>query len=144
MNSRAVRAGLALIIVAALAAGCASEGPSVTPAPEAPTPTTAVPTPSPTPAPTPTPTPSATDSTGEVPYSSFLPEIPRVSVQEVKAKLDAGANIAVVDSRPVGEYEDAHILGSISIPVVDMLDMLDLAEPYTDLDQYDEIMLYCT
>jgi hypothetical protein len=138
MNGRAVRVGFALIVVAALAAGCASEGPSVTPAPEAPTPTTAAPTPSPTP------TPSATDSTGEVPYSSFLPEIPRVSVQEVKAKLDAGANIAVVDSRPGPEYEESHIPGSISIPVLDMLDMLDLAEPYTDLDQYDEIMLYCT
>jgi hypothetical protein len=138
MNSRAVRVGFALIVVAALAAGCASGGPSVTPAPEAPTPTTAAPTPSPTP------TPSATDSTGEVPYSSFLPEIPRVSVQEVKAKLDAGANIAVVDSRPGDEYEESHIPGSISIPVLDMLDMLDLAEPYTDLDQYDEIMLYCT
>jgi hypothetical protein len=138
MNSRAVRVGFALIIVAALAAGCASGGPSVTPAPEAPTPTTAAPTPSPTP------TPSATDSTGEVPYSSFLPEIPRVSVQEVKAKLDAGANIAVVDSRPGPEYVESHIPGSISIPVLDMLDMLNMAEPYTDLDQYDEIMLYCT
>lgn len=139
MNRRTLRSILALIFVAALAAGCASGGPSVTPAPE---PTTAAPTPSPTPAPTPT--PSATDSTGELPYSSFLPEIPRVSVQEVKAKLDAGANIAVVDSRPGPEYVESHIPGSISIPVLDMLDMLDLAEPYTDLDQYDEIMLYCT
>jgi hypothetical protein len=134
--------GFALIIVAALAAGCASGEPSATPSPEAPTPTTAPPTPTPTP--TPAPTPSATDSTGELPYSSFLPEIPRVSVQEVKAKLDAGANIAVVDSRPGPEYVESHIPGSISIPVLDMLDMLDLAEPYTDLDQYDEIMLYCT
>jgi hypothetical protein len=133
-----MRVGFALIIVAALAAGCSSGEPSVTPTPEAPTPTAAAPTP------TPAPTPSATDGAGELPYSSFLPEIPRVSVQEVKSKLDAGANIAVIDARPADEYEGSHIPGSISMPVLDFLDLLDLAEPYTDLEQYDEIMLYCT
>ncbi len=43
--------------------------------------------------------PSNTPLIDELPPSSFLPEIPRISIYEVKAKLDAGANIAIVDSR---------------------------------------------
>jgi len=92
-----------------------------------------IPSPSP-PTLTPTPTPPSTES---IP-STYLPEVPRISVEEVKAKLDAGSNIVIVDSRSNTSYEQSHITGAVSLPLADM------AEPYDDLDGYDEVMTYCT
>ncbi|MEE8470520.1 MAG: rhodanese-like domain-containing protein, partial [Dehalococcoidia bacterium] len=43
-------------------------------------------------------------------------EIPRISAEELKAKLDAGSNIVIVDSRSAAAYEQSHIVGAISIP----------------------------
>ncbi len=74
----------------------------------------------------------------ELPPSFFLPEVERIGVEEVKAKLDAGSNIVIIDSRSKTSYEQAHIAGAISIPVKTM------AEPYNDLDGYDEIITYCS
>jgi hypothetical protein len=82
----------------------------------------------------PTPTPPSKES---IP-STYLPEVPRISVEEVKAKLDAGSNIVIVDSRSNASYEQSHITGAVSLPLADM------AEPYDDLDGYDEVMTYCT
>ena len=73
----------------------------------------------------------------ELPPSSFLPEVPRISIEEVKAKLDAGINIVIVDSRSKDDYELTHIAGAISLPIITM------TEPYSDLDGYDEIITYC-
>ncbi len=80
-----------------------------------------------------TPTPPGT----ELPPSSYLPEIPRISAEEVKAKSDAGVNLVIIDSRSETSYAQSHITGAISIPVSIM------AEPYSDLDSYDEIITYC-
>jgi rhodanese-related sulfurtransferase len=52
--------------------------------------------------------------------------------------MDASANIVVIDSRSYGEYVAARISGAISLPLADM------APPYTFLDGYDQIILYCT
>ena len=82
--------------------------------------------------------PAETPSDTKLPPSSFLPEVPRVSVEEVKKKLDAGANIVIVDSRSEVSYAQAHIAGAVSLPLAEM------AEPYADLDGYDEIITYCT
>ncbi len=73
----------------------------------------------------------------ELPPSSFLPGVPRISAEEVKAKWDAGANIVFVDSRSRTDYEKSHIAGAISIPIPIM------AEPYSDINGYDEIIAYC-
>ncbi len=81
----------------------------------------------------PIPTPPGT----ELPPSSYLPEIPRISAEEVKAKSDAGVNLVIIDSRSETSYAGSHITGSISIPLSIM------AEPYSDLDSYDEIITYC-
>ncbi len=81
--------------------------------------------------------PEITNTGTELPPSSFLPEIPRISVEEVKAKLDAGANIVIVDSRSRTSYDQSHIVGAISIPLKTM------AEPYSNLVGYDEIITYC-
>lgn len=74
----------------------------------------------------------------ELPPSYYLPEVPRISIEEVKAKLDTGSNIVIVDSRSKNSYDQAHIVRAISIPLATM------AEPYSNLDGYDEIMTYCT
>ncbi len=72
-----------------------------------------------------------------LPPSSYLPEVPRIGIEEVKAKLDAGSNIVIVDSRFKTSYDQSHIAGAISIPITTM------AEPYDYLDGYDEIITYC-
>ena len=77
------------------------------------------------------------ESVPAVSPNSFLPEVARVSVEALKAKLDAGANLVVIDSRSESEYDQSHIAGAISIPSETM------AEPYTGLDGYDEIVTYC-
>ncbi len=73
-----------------------------------------------------------------LPASEYLPEIPRIGVDEVKVKLDDGANILIIDSRSKEDYDESHIVGAISIPLDDM------GEPYEDLGEYDEIFTYCT
>ena len=70
--------------------------------------------------------------------NSYLPEVPRVTIEEVKAKLDTDSNIVVIDSRSKDDYERSRIVGAISIPLDDM------AEPYSHLNRYDEIITYCT
>lgn len=76
--------------------------------------------------------------TFEVPPSSFFPEVQRISAEEVKSKLDAGENLIIVDSRSEEKYNESHIIGAISIPFETM------EEPYSVLDDYDEIAIYCT
>ncbi|MFC1956427.1 rhodanese-like domain-containing protein [Chloroflexota bacterium] len=55
----------------------------------------------------------------------------------MKAKLGGGVNLVIIDSRSEASYETSHIPGAISIPLSTM------AEPYSDLDSYDEIITYC-
>ena len=81
----------------------------------------------------PLPTPPGT----ELPPSTYLPEVPRIGVEEMKAKLDAGSNIVIVDSRFKTSYDQSHIVGAISVPITTM------AEPYDYLVGYDEIITYC-
>ena len=66
------------------------------------------------------------------------PDIPRISPEEVKALLDAGSNIVIIDTRSRGEYERAHIAGAISIPLE------ETAQRYRELQGYDEVVTYCT
>jgi hypothetical protein len=74
----------------------------------------------------------------ELPPSAYLPEVPRIGIEEVKAKLDAGVNLVIVDSSSETSYKKSHIAGAISLPLATMFG------PYIDLYGYDEIVLYCT
>lgn len=65
-------------------------------------------------------------------------EIPRTSPGAVKAKLDAGFNLVIVDTRSKAEYEQAHVAGAISIPLE------TLTQRYRELNGYNEIVTYCT
>jgi 3-mercaptopyruvate sulfurtransferase SseA len=73
------------------------------------------------------------------------PTILRIGVDTVKAKLDAGSNIVIVDTRDQDAYDGNHIAGAISIPLSDMssLSPKEIAQHYSDLHLYDEIITYC-
>jgi rhodanese-related sulfurtransferase len=78
------------------------------------------------------------------------PTILRISVENVKAKLDAGSNIVIVDNRAQSAYDRNHIAGAISIPLPDLVDANGnalspdvITQRYSDLQRYDEIITYC-
>jgi len=83
---------------------------------------------------------------GEAPDTS---EVPRISVEEVITKLDAGDNIVLVDTRSVEEYREASISGAISIPLTELLDENDdplsveeISQRYASLQDFDEIITF--
>ena len=82
--------------------------------------------------------PPPTDSPTPTPESSYLPQVPRIYAQTLKALVDGGANIAIIDSRSTGSCEQEKIAGAICLPYGDM------AEPYTAFEGYDQIVTYCT
>jgi 3-mercaptopyruvate sulfurtransferase SseA len=73
-----------------------------------------------TPEPTPTPEPTATP---EPPKSSS--EVPRISAEELKERLDNGEEILIVDSRANSVFETRHIAGAISVPHYEVDEHLD-------------------
>ncbi|MFC1988376.1 rhodanese-like domain-containing protein [Chloroflexota bacterium] len=72
------------------------------------------------------------------PETNDLTEIPRIEVDELKEKIDAGANLAIIDTRSGAEYEQIHISGAISLPTG------EIAGGYDQLKDYREIVTYCT
>ena len=81
------------------------------------------------------PTPSPTY---DLPESHYMPEIARISIHELKDKVDAGARIAIVDSRERKYFDIAHIVNAISIPYNEE------NPSYEKLAGYDEIVTYCS
>ncbi len=84
---------------------------------------------------------------GTTPTST--PYTPVTTIDELKAKLDAGSNIVIVDTRSTKNYEKSHIPGAISIPLDDLLDDDDnalateeIVRQYGYLNDYDEIITY--
>lgn len=64
--------------------------------------------------------------------------VPRVTVDELKQRMDAGEPIVVGDTRSPEAFATSHIAGAVSIP----LDSAESAVAGIPLDQ--EIILYCT
>lgn len=60
---------------------------------------------------TPTPEPEA-----GIEEDLHLPEVPRITCEEVKRLMDEGADLVVVDARISFSYEESHLPGAISIP----------------------------
>ena len=91
--------------------------------------------------PTSTPVPVAPTATEEMESFSAPTteqEVPRIAPEVLKAKLDAGEDIVIVDARSLAEYETAHIDGAISIPLA------EIDSRYDELPRDKEIVLYCT
>ena len=52
-------------------------------------------------------------------------EVPRITVEELKALLDDGKQAVIVDARTAKSFEKRRVPGAISIPVREIEDRLD-------------------
>jgi hypothetical protein len=114
---------LGLIVVTALLISCSASAESTAP--------TAAPTSTPEPA-------TDTELSDESQVPTKLSEVPRISVEELKERLDSGEAIVIADTRSKSTFETSHIAGAISVPENEVELHLD----ELPLDQ--EIVLYCT
>ena len=66
--------------------------------------------------------------------------VPRITVQELKAKMDKGEDVVIIDVRAGREYEDSKIKikGAIRISIV------KLEDRSSELPRDKEIVTYCT
>ncbi len=77
-------------------------------------------------------------SNASSPSVTTMEQVPRISPAEAKSKLDSASDFIIIDTRFREEFEEAHITGSISIPLEDIPDRAN------ELKKYDEIVTYCT
>ncbi len=64
-------------------------------------------------------------------------EIPKISIEELKQKMEFGEDFVLIDSRSQVEYEEEHIKGAISVPYP------QTEEVASGLDKNKEIIIYC-
>ncbi len=64
-------------------------------------------------------------------------QVPRITVRHLKARLDAGVDVIVVDARSFESYREGHIAGAILMP------LSEVAARYSELPRTREIVLYC-
>lgn len=64
-------------------------------------------------------------------------EIQRISPEELKALIESGADVVVVDTQPEGAYDMGHIPGAINFPWA-----MEIPEP-TNLPKDKLLILYC-
>ena len=128
------------------AAPAASPSPEGTSAAAATTAATATEPPAPTPTPIPpntaTPASAATSLPEPAPAERQVPkdksEVARITATDLKARLDSGEAILVVDSRSLSDFERRHIAGAISVPAREVAARLD------EFPRDQEIVFYCT
>ena len=65
-------------------------------------------------------------------------EVPRITAEELKARLDAGEKILVVDTRNEATYRYGHMLGAISIPEN------EVEAHFDELPRDVDIVFYCS
>jgi hypothetical protein len=75
-------------------------------------------------------------STSSVPAT--VKQVPRIRAQELKALLDRGDEVIVVDTRSGASFEHMHISGAVSIPDS------KIEARHGELSQEAKIVLYCT
>jgi uncharacterized lipoprotein YajG len=54
---------------------------------------------------------------GQAPKSTPSGNVPRISIEELRQKMESKADILIVDNRSKGEYDIDHIKGAISVPL---------------------------
>lgn len=79
------------------------------------------------------PSPTATVESEYYGYS----DVPRIGLEELKEKLDAGTDLVVVDVRSKEEFDQGHIAGAVSIPYS------EIEARYHELPPDKEIITYC-
>jgi rhodanese-related sulfurtransferase len=65
------------------------------------------------------------------------PEVPRITIDELKAMLSSARNVLVIDTRDPDAFETAHIRGAINIPYS------QVAVVAPQLPKSAKIVLYC-
>ena len=73
---------------------------------------------------------------GEIP--THEDQVPRITPEELKARLDEGEEIVIVDSRALKPYNVRHIPGAISMPLDEVEERAD------ELPKNRTIVFYCT
>jgi predicted sulfurtransferase len=71
---------------------------------------------------------------------SATDDVPRITVQELKTKMDKGEDLVIIDVRTGKDYEGSRIKikGAVRIPIVQM------EERYKELPKDKQIITYCT
>jgi hypothetical protein len=64
-------------------------------------------------------------------------DVPSISLEQLKEKLDAGADLVIVDVRSKEDFDEGHIIGAVSIPWEEM------EARHTELPRDKEIITYC-
>ena len=77
-----------------------------------------------------------TVSKGDIP--EIIEDVPRIEPGKVKAMIDRGDDLVIVDTRSMEAYDTGHIAGAISLPVA------ELADRYEELPKDIPLILYCT
>jgi len=67
------------------------------------------------------------------------PNVPHVSADDVKKAIDSGEQTILLDVRTPGEYERAHITGSINVP----LDVVECDIRAAIPDKSAKVYVYC-
>ncbi len=123
MKSRFLRLMAIFVPLALILAGCSSQ-------PDTTTPSTGS-------------DPYAPPSAQELERQDFLfPELPRITAEGLKHKLDSGEPVVVVDTRLPMFYNGGHIPESINIPITTQAD-LENPSIFQDLPTDREIVFYC-
>jgi hypothetical protein len=81
---------------------------------------------------------NASQASGDASVPATVAQVPRMRVKELKALLDAGEDILIVDARSLRAYEVSHIAGAISLP------LLEVDKRYRELPKDAKIVYYCT
>jgi 3-mercaptopyruvate sulfurtransferase SseA len=84
-----------------------------------------------------TPSPTAPAASTIEHEEDTYPEIPRATLDEAKAAVDAGTAI-LVDVRDAGSFAESHIPGALSVPLA------ELEQRLGELDRSQWIITYCT
>jgi len=83
--------------------------------------------------------PSGTEICTTCADGSTHKEIPRITIEELKQKMDSGADIVVLDAQPKALYDKGHIKGAQSFPWTSKL----TGEDVKQLPRSKLIIVYC-
>ena len=72
-------------------------------------------------------------------HAAAKADVPRISIQELKAMLDKGTPVTIIDAQPKSIYEEGHIKGAISLPWKSQIDLEDVWSLPSDIP----IVTYC-
>ena len=74
------------------------------------------------------------NATSAEPSQADLDKVPRISIKDFKALLDAGEKVTIVDTRTREEYDEEHIQGSLFFD--------DVEARYSELAKDTKFVLY--